>query len=192
MKTKILTLMMSGLVLAACNGQPSGDNAAKPAAQPASAPAPQAAETPQATELKSKDGKVVIATSAAFSDKMGDAALLPENVKAEEVLLLQHDADKNITIYALQSGEVADTKAYFDKLAQAINGDKALKNAKVEPAENKLTYHFSHADESGETTLNESCVVEVQDKKVYNVCATSDNADLGALDELMGKVSLAK
>lgn len=56
--------------------------------------------------------------------------MLPENVQAEELLLLQHDTDKNIGIYAIQAGEVADGKAYLNKLAQAIKNDAALKTAK--------------------------------------------------------------
>lgn len=194
MKMKLLALIGSSLVLAACGGQPSG-GAAQPANPPvSSAPAaPTETAAPQAASaLKSKDGKITIEVAGAFSDKLGDAAMLPENIAADELSLLQHDESSNITIYAIQSGEVADNKAYFDKLTKAINGDKSLQNVKVEPANNKLTYHFSHADASGETTLNESCVVAVQDKQVYNVCASSENADLAALDDIIGKVKIGQ
>lgn len=192
--------MMSSLVLAACNGQPSNNNGA--AAQNASAPVAASAAAPQAetasapiaaaNELKSKDGKITIAISGGFADKLGDASLLPENIAAEELLMLQHNAENNTSIYAIQSGEVADVKAYFAKLEQAIKNEKSLKNANVQIADDKLTYHFSQADESGETTLNESCVVAVADKKAHNVCASSTDLDLAALDDIIGKVKIAQ
>lgn len=194
MKMKLLALIGSSLILAACGEQPASSTAQKPGSPASSAPAePTETATPQAASaLKSKDGKITIEVAGAFSDKLGDAAMLPENIAADELSLLQHDESSNITIYAIQSGEVADNKAYFDKLTKAINGDKSLKNVKVELADNKLTYHFSHADASGETTLNESCVVAVQDKQVHSVCASSENADLGALDEIIGKVKIGQ
>ncbi|QMT32383.1 hypothetical protein [Alysiella filiformis] len=190
MKTQFLSLIIGSLMLAACNGQPSGGVAAAPqASAPAESVAVQPAETAPA-ELKSKNGKIAIAVSGAFADKLGDATMLPENVQAEELLLLQHDTDKNIGIYAIQAGEVADGKAYLNKLAQAIKNDAALKNSQANLTENQLTYHFSQTDESGETALNESCLVAVQDKQVYNVCATSEDADLAALDEIISKVRI--
>lgn len=190
MKTSFLSLAIASLMLVACNGQPTGGTAQQAPAQTASV-AETAPATPAApSELKSKDGKIVIAVSGAFADKLGDATMLPENVQAEELLLLQHDTDKNIGIYAIQAGEVADGKAYLNKLEQAIKNNAALKNSQVNLTENQLTYHFSQSDESGETALNESCLVAVQDKQVYNVCATSEDADLAALDEIISKVRI--
>lgn len=192
MKMKLLALICSSLVLVACGEQPASSAAQQQNSTTNAAPTETAAPQAVANTLQSKDGKITIEVAGTFSDKLGDAAMLPENIAADELSLLQHDENSNITIYAIQSGEVADSKAYFDKLTKAINGDKSLKNVKVEPADNKLTYHFSHADASGETTLNESCVVAVQDKQVHNVCASSENADLGALDEIIGKVKIGQ
>lgn len=198
MKINFLTLIISGLVLAACNGQPSSNNgsAAQNTSEPVAASAvsqTESASVPVATanELKSKDGKITIAISG-FEDKLGDASLLPENIAAEELLMLQHNAENNTSIYAIQSGKVADIKAYFTKLEQTIKNDKSLKNANVQVADDKLTYHFSQADESGETTLNESCVVAVADKQAHNICASSPDLDLAALDDIIGKVKIAQ
>lgn len=199
MKVKFLTLIISGLVLAACNGQPSSSNggATQNASAPVTASATTQAETASvpvaaANELKSKDGKITIAIAGGFDDKSGDASLLPENITAEELLMLQHNAENNTSIYAIQSGEISDVKAYFAKLEQAIKNDKSLKNTNVNVSDDKLTYHFSQSDESGEITLNESCVVAVADKKVHNVCASSPDLDLAALDDIIGKVQIAE
>lgn len=191
MKAKLLAVMVLGLGLAACGDKSASNSSTAPAtpSESASTPAP----TSVANELKSADGKVSVAVSGSFADKLGDAAALPENIKAEDLLFLQQNSDNETVIYAAKYGKVADSKAYFAQLEKAIKGDKSLKNVGFDAEKDgRIAYRFSQADATGETTLNESCVVEVAGEQTYAVCATSSNEDLAALDAIVKATVIAK
>lgn len=189
MKVKLLAVVVLGLGLAACGDKPANNSSAAPATPSASTPA----SAPVANELKSADGKVSVAISGSFADKSSDATVLPENIKAEDLLFLQQNSDNETVIYAAKYGKVADSKAYFAKLEKAIKDDKSLKNVGFDAEKDgRIAYRFSHTESTGETTLNESCVVEVASEQTYAVCASSPNEDLAALDTIVKATVIAK
>lgn len=190
MKVKLLAVAVLGLGLAACN-QEKATTTTNPAPAANSASTVVAPAVSAANELKSADGKVSVAVSGAFVDKLGDATVLPENVKAEELLFLQQNSDNETLVYATQYGKVADSKAYFAKLEQAIKGDKSLKNAGFDAEKDgRVAYRFSQGE--ADTLLNESCVVEVAGEQIYAVCASSPKQDLAALDAIVKQATIAK
>lgn len=187
MKTKLLIVAILGL--AACGEQ--STNEVAPASSVSQINATDVA--PQAHKLKSQDGKVNVAISGVFVDKLNDSTMLPENIQAEDLLFLQQNSDNETIIYAAKYGKVTDSKAYFSQLEKAIRSDKSLSNVNFETKENeRVAYHFSHADSKDTAPLNESCIVEVASEQTYVVCANSTNEDLSALDAIVNQTVITK
>ena len=138
MSSKIISLKKQALLIAAAIGlaacgdqQPANPAASTPAAvstpaAPASASEASAASAAGASEaagttLSSKDNKVQFVIpqniSGAFEDKLADGNLLPEGVPAEQVTLLQHNDDADLTLSVVQTGK---TDKAADKQAALI------------------------------------------------------------------------
>ncbi|XXQ69058.1 hypothetical protein ACKLNO_04135 [Neisseriaceae bacterium B1] len=193
-KHTIALLLCASAALAACDsGTP--QTAAQPASEAPTAPAsaPVASSAPAASAasaLSSKDGKVVINTSGEFADKSSDAAFLPADAQAADVLLLQYDESRNLTISAVAAGQAKATAAdLFTSLKKALEADKSLKNVSVAELENnRLSYRYTH---SGEPAANESCLVSVaEDKSITNVCAVSTDLSVDELKAVLADVKI--
>lgn len=190
-KHTIAALLCATIAVAACDsGKPqTAASAPVSASAAASSPAPAAASAPAMSTLSSQDGKVVIQATGQFVDKMGDAAFLPADAQAADVLLLQYDESRNLTVSAVAAGQAKNTAAdLFGSLKKALESDKSLQGVNVAaPENNRLSYSYTHAGELG---ANESCVVAVaEDKSIINVCASS--TDLSQ-DELKAVLADAK
>lgn len=194
-QTMALTLCAT-LVLAACDGTPKQTTSATTASSVAPASSTIIAASMPAVEnnpvvgLSSKDGKILIQTSGEFVDKSNDAAFLPVGVTQADVLLLQYDASRNLTISAIESGLVkSSANDLFANLKTAIENDKTLSHVSVEqPESNRLRYAYS---QTGELVANESCIVSVgKDRKIVNVCASSTDLSTDELKTLLADIKI--
>ena len=199
MSSKIISLKQQALLIAAAIGlaacgdqQPANPAASTPAAvstpaAPASASEASAASAAGASEaagttLSSKDNKVQFVIpqniSGAFEDKLADGNLLPEGVPAEQVTLLQHNDDADLTLSVVQTGKTdkAADKLFAD-LKKEIESDQSVKDAQVDAAT---------AEANENTTTRESCIAHLSaDKELAVVCATSGQMSANELKDLL-------
>jgi len=142
------------------------------------------------TTLSSKDNKVQFVIpqniSGAFEDKLADANLLPEGVPAEQVTLLQHNDDADLTLSVVQTGKTdkAADKLFAD-LKKEIESDQSVKDAQVDAATaDSVAYRYTQANEN--TTTRESCIAHLSaDKELAVVCATSGQMSANELKDLL-------
>ncbi|MFC2389537.1 MAG: hypothetical protein ACFNNL_07535 [Kingella oralis] len=207
MSSKIISLKKQALLIAAAIGlaacgdqQPANPAASTPAAvstpaAPASASEASAASAAGASEaagttLSSKDNKVQFVIpqniSGAFEDKLADGNLLPEGVPAEQVTLLQHNDDADLTLSVVQTGKTdkAADKLFAD-LKKEIEGDQSVKDVQVDEASaDSVAYRYTQANEDSAT--NESCIAHLSaDKELVVVCATSGQMSANELKGLL-------
>ena len=177
---KSYTLMLAAaLALAACKGQPENVQQAQADAQPtpiaaSDAPIASAAAAAPAVPISSKDGVFQFTADGNFSDSLNESSLHPENLGAEQITLLQYDADRNLTLTAVQYGKAeGDSKAVFGKIKAQIEKEKSLANVKIGEAKDaQMTYSFER--KTGEDTTSESCIAHVStEKQVSSICASS-------------------
>lgn len=177
---KSYTLMLAAaLALAACKGQPENVQQAQADAQPTPIAASDAsgASAPAAAPagpISSKDGVFQFTADGNFSDSLNESSLHPENLGAEQITLLQYDADRNLTLTAVQYGKAeGDSKAVFGKIKAQIEKEKSLANVKIGEAKDaQMAYSFER--KTGEDTTSESCIAHVSaEKQVSSICASS-------------------
>lgn len=177
---KSYTLMLAAaLALVACKGQPENVQQAQADAQPtpiaaSDAPIASAPVTAPAGPISSKDGVFQFTADGNFSDSLNESSLHPENLGAEQITLLQYDADRNLTLTAVQYGKAeGDSKAVFGKIKAQIEKEKSLANVKIGEAKDaQMTYSFER--KTGEDTTSESCIAHVStEKQVSSICASS-------------------
>ena len=177
---KSYTLMLAAaLALAACKGQPENVQQAQADAQPtpiaaSDAPIASAPVTAPAGPISSKDGVFQFTADGNFSDSLNESSLHPENLGAEQITLLQYDADRNLTLTAVQYGKAeGDSKAVFGKIKAQIEKEKSLANVKIGEAKDaQMAYSFER--KTGEDTTSESCIAHVStEKQVSSICASS-------------------
>ena len=177
---KSYTLMLAAaLALAACNGRPESVQQAQADAQPTPIAASDAsgASAPAAAPagpISSKDGVFQFTADGNFSDSLNESSLHPENLGAEQITLLQYDADRNLTLTAVQYGKAeGDSKAVFGKIKAQIEKEKSLANVKIGEAKDaQMAYSFER--KTGEDTTSESCIAHVSaEKQVSSICASS-------------------
>lgn len=174
---KSYTLMLAAaLALTACKGQP--ENTPQAASQTAPAAASNTAEAASAAApagpISSKDGVFQFTADGNFSDSLNESSLHPENLGAEQITLLQYDADRNLTLTAVQYGKAeGDSKAVFGKIKAQIEKEKSLANVKIGEAKDaQMAYSFER--KTGEDTTSESCIAHVSaEKQVSSICASS-------------------
>ena len=169
-------ILAAALALTACKGQP--ENTPQAASQTAPAAASNTAETASAAApagpISSKDGVFQFTADGNFSDSLNESSLHPENLSAEQITLLQYDADRNLTLTAVQYGKAeGDSKAVFGKIKAQIEKEKTLANVKFGEAKDaQITYSFER--KTGEDTTSESCIAHVSaEKQVSSICASS-------------------
>ncbi len=178
MKSYIL-MLAAALALAACKGQPENVQQAQADAQPtpiaaSDAPIASAPVAAPAGPISSKDGVFQFTADGNFSDSLNESSLHPENLGAEQITLLQYDADRNLTLTAVQYGKAeGDSKAVFGKIKAQIEKEKSLANVKIGEAKDaQMAYSFER--KADEDTTSESCIAHVSaEKQVSSICASS-------------------
>ena len=171
--------LAAALALAACNGRPENVQQAQADAQPtpiaaSDAPIASAPVAAPAGPISSKDGVFQFTADGNFSDSLNESSLHPENLGAEQITLLQYDADRNLTLTAVQYGKAeGDSKAVFGKIKAQIEKEKSLANVKIGEAKDaQMTYSFER--KTGEDTTSESCIAHISaEKQVSSICASS-------------------
>ena len=201
LSTQYALLIAAAISLAACGDNPASPAASSTPAVPSSAPAAPAASSASAAAaasaaeaanitLDSKDNKVQLVItqniSGAFQDKLADANLLPEGVPAEQVTLLQHNDDADLTLSVVQTGKTdkAADKLFAD-LKKEIESDQSVKDAQVDAATaDSVAYRYTQANDGNAT--NESCIAHLSaDKELAVVCATSGQMSANELKDLL-------
>ena len=196
---KSYTLMLAAaLALAACKGQPENVQQAQADAQPTPIAASDAsgASAPAAAPagpISSKDGVFQFTADGNFSDSLNESSLHPENLGAEQITLLQYDADRNLTLTAVQYGKTeGDSKAVFGKIKAQIEKEKSLANVKIgEAKDTQMAYSFER--KTGEDTTSESCIAHVSaEKQVSSICASSTELSADDLAKFLAQTVQVK
>lgn len=196
---KSYTLMLAAaLALAACKGQPENVQQAQADAQPTPIAASDAsgASAPAAAPagpISSKDGVFQFTADGNFSDSLNESSLHPENLGAEQITLLQYDADRNLTLTAVQYGKAeGDSKAVFGKIKAQIEKEKSLANVKIgEAKDTQMAYSFER--KTGEDTTSESCIAHVSaEKQVSSICASSTELSADDLAKFLAQTVQVK
>ena len=193
---KSYTLMLAAaLALTACKGQP--ENTPQAASQTAPAAASNTAEAASAAApagpISSKDGMFQFTADGNFSDSLNESSLHPENLGTEQITLLQYDADRNLTLTAVQYGKAeGDSKAVFGKIKAQIEKEKSLANVKIgEAKDTQMTYSFER--KTGEDTTSESCIAHVSaEKQVSSICASSTELSADDLAKFLAQTVQVK
>ena len=196
---KSYTLMLAAaLALAACKGQPENVQQAQADAQPtpiaaSDAPIASAPVAAPAGPISSKDGVFQFTADGNFSDSLNESSLHPENLGTEQITLLQYDADRNLTLTAVQYGKAeGDSKAVFGKIKAQIEKEKSLANVKIGEAKDaQMTYSFER--KTGEDTTSESCIAHVStEKQVSSICASSTELSADDLEKFLAQTVQVK
>ena len=196
---KSYTLMLAAaLALAACKGQPENVQQAQADAQPtpiaaSDAPIASAPAAAPTGPISSKDGVFQFTADGNFSDSLNESSLHPENLGAEQITLLQYDADRNLTLTAVQYGKAeGDSKAVFDKIKAQIEKEKSLANVKIGEAKDaQMAYSFER--KTGEDTTSESCIAHVSaEKQVSSICASSTELSADDLAKFLAQTVQVK
>ena len=188
-------ILAAALALTACKGQP--ENTPQATSQTAPAAASNTAEAASAAApagpISSKDGMFQFTADGNFSDSLNESSLHPENLSAEQITLLQYDADRNLTLTAVQYGKAeGDSKAVFDKIKAQIEKEKTLANVKFSEAKDaQITYSFER--KTGEDTTSESCIAHVStEKQVSSICASSTELSADDLAKFLAQTVQVK
>lgn len=196
---KSYTLMLAAaLALTACKGQPENVQQAQADAQPtpiaaSDAPIASSPVAAPAGPISSKDGVFQFTADGNFSDSLNESSLHPENLGAEQITLLQYDADRNLTLTAVQYGKAeGDSKAVFGKIKAQIEKEKSLANVKIGEAKDaQMTYSFER--KTGEDTTSESCIAHVSaEKQVSSICASSTELSADDLAKFLAQTVQVK
>lgn len=196
---KSYTLMLAAaLALAACKGQPENVQQAQADAQPtpiaaSDAPIASAPAAAPAGPISSKDGVFQFTADGNFSDSLNESSLHPENLSAEQITLLQYDADRNLTLTAVQYGKAeGESKAVFGKIKAQIEKEKSLANVKIGEAKDaQMAYSFER--KTGEDTTSESCIAHVSaEKQVSSICASSTELSADDLAKFLAQTVQVK
>ena len=196
---KSYTLMLAAaLALAACKGQPENVQQAQADAQPtpiaaSDAPIASAPVAAPAGPISSKDGVFQFTADGNFSDSLNESSLHPENLGTEQITLLQYDADRNLTLTAVQYGKAeGDSKAVFGKIKAQIEKEKSLANVNIGEAKDaQMTYSFER--KTGEDTTSESCIAHVSaEKQVSSICASSTELSADDLAKFLAQTVQVK
>ena len=192
---KSYTLMLAAaLALAACKGQPENTpQAASQTAPAASNTAEAASAAAPAGPISSKDGVFQFTADGNFSDSLNESSLHPENLGAEQITLLQYDADRNLTLTAVQYGKAeGDSKAVFGKIKAQIEKEKSPANVQIGEAKDaQMAYSFER--KTDEDTTSESCIAHVSaEKQVSSICASSTELSADDLAKFLAQTVQVK
>ena len=177
------------VLLAACN-QSTESSVGNTPATTASTPTAQASEPVAAAQtISSKDGKISVAVTGQYADKLSEASQLISDIPSEQLLFLQRDDSADVLLYAADLGKPKkDTATYLKTLSDAIKADAALKNTTVGAVEgNKLAYQFSET--LAETEVNQACLA-INEGNIYSVCAISSSQSPEQLAQLLSNTTV--
>ena len=177
------------VLLAACN-QSTESSVGNTPATTASTPTAQASEPVAAAQtISSKDGKISVAVTGQYADKLSEASQLISDIPSEQLLFLQRDDSADVLLYAADLGKSKkDAATYLKNLSDAVKADAALKNTNVGAVEgNKLAYQFSETQ--AETEINQACVA-INEGNIYSGCAISSSQSPAQLARVLGTVAV--
>ena len=109
--------------------------------------------------LESNDKKIRITVSnGQFSSAGAQVDLHPSSVSDEDLTLLQHDANQDITLYTARLGKPkSDAATYFKNLKTALKNTEGLSDVDVGAATgNRMNYRFIQTTD--ENSLRENCI----------------------------------
>ena len=175
------------LGLTACKQQPAATSVA-----PASATSSAATDSEQVLESNDKKIRITIANGH-FVSAGEQADLHPDNIPAEDLTLLQHDANQNITLYTTHLGKPkATAEIYFENLKTTLENTAGLTDVAVGAAtENRMSYQFTQTASDG-SLLHENCIAIYETENLYNVCANSSTASHEDLMAVLKGVALVQ
>lgn len=189
----LLISLMGALLLSACSpssseNQPSATSDIIPAS-----PVEDLTLSKTVQTLTSRDNKIkIIIQNGHFTDISNQRSQFPENVTPQELTLLQHDPQSNITLYTSALGAPqTDAKTYFLNLKEALQSAEGLDHVRVGMAtDNRMNYQFSQINAQG-SKLTENCIA-IHEAQLYNICASSTTASNTELAAVLTDVNLIK
>ena len=175
------------VLLAACNQSTESSVGDTPPAASAAPNTPASAPVAASQTIASKDGKISVAVTGQYADKLSEASQLISDIPSEQLLFLQRDDSADVLLYAADLGKSKkDAATYLKNLSDAVKADAALKNTNVGAVEgNKLAYQFSETQ--AETEINQACVA-INEGNIYSVCAISSNQSPAQLAQVLSTV----
>lgn len=149
-----------------------------------------ASEADSVQTLTGKDGKISVSVgNGRFEDIIGDTSRRPENVSADELVLLQYDPETRITLYAADKGAAqGDAKTYFAKLKSALQSDPSQTVRVGIATDNRMNYQTVRQDRQG--VFSRYCIA-IHEADIYTVCAYSHYAGQKELAAVLKDVNLA-
>ena len=177
------------VLLAACNQSTESSVGDTPPAASAAPSTPASAPVAASQTIASKDGKISVAVTGQYADKLSEASQLISDIPSEQLLFLQRDDSADVLLYAADLGKSKkDAATYLKNLSDAVKADAALKNTNVGAVEgNKLAYQFSETQ--AETEINQACVA-INEGNIYSVCAISSSQSPAQLAQVLGTVAV--
>ena len=177
------------VLLAACNQSTESSVGDTPPAASAAPNTPASAPVAASQTIASKDGKISVAVTGQYTDKLAEASQLISDIPSEQLLFLQRDDSADVLLYAADLGKSKkDAATYLKTLSDAVKADAALKNTNVGAVEgNKLAYQFSETQ--AETEVNQACVA-INEGNIYSVCAISSSQSPAQLAQLLSNIAV--
>ena len=177
------------VLLAACNQSTESSVGDTPPAASAAPNTPASAPVAASQTIASKDGKISVAVTGQYADKLTEASQLISDIPSEQLLFLQRDDRADVLLYAADLGKSKkDAATYLKTLSDAIKADAALKNTTVGAVEgNKLAYQFSET--LAETEVNQACLA-INEGNIYSVCAISSSQSPEQLAQLLSNTTV--
>ena len=177
------------VLLAACNQSTESSVGDTPPAASSAPSTPASAPVAASQTIASKDGKISVAVTGQYADKLSEASQLISDIPSEQLLFLQRDDSADVLLYAADLGKSKkDAATYLKTLSDAIKADAALKNTNVGAVEgNKLAYQFSET--LAETEVNQACLA-INEGNIYSVCAISSSQSPEQLAQLLSNTTV--
>ena len=177
------------VLLAACNQSTESSVGDTPPAASSAPSTPASAPVAASQTIASKDGKISVAVTGQYADKLSEASQLISDIPSEQLLFLQRDDSADVLLYAADLGKAKKVAAtYLKALSDAVKADAALKNTNVGAVEgNKLAYQFSET--LAETEVNQACLA-INEGNIYSVCAISSSQSPEQLAQLLSNTTV--
>ena len=177
------------VLLAACNQSTESSVGDTPPAASAAPSTPASAPVAASQTIASKDGKISVAVTGQYADKLTEASQLISDIPSEQLLFLQRDDSADVLLYAADLGKSKkDAATYLKTLSDAVKADAALKYTNVGADEgNKLAYQFSET--LAETEVNQACLA-INEGNIYSVCAISSSQSPEQLAQLLSNTTV--
>lgn len=186
MKPRLAVLAAASLMAAACNNGTPAQTVASAVEKATASMAAEASSVANALAPTSTSGtNAYLNLPEGFAEHPDRAAALPENVAESDVLLLQYDAARNITVSAVKSAPYAGEAATLaDKLKSALAADKTL--AQVQVAAEDKQVRFSYELTGSDPKALESCIAQTgRSEGLLTFCASGTGTTADELHSLL-------